>query len=357
MWPIITKFTLTPEGAVLAGIIISALLGAFVVGDGLRTQGRAKLSGLLMQGILLFVVGSIAAVAMPAFVALPDTIEIPITGWGVLTVAGMCTGYLIQRRLAARDDIDREHVFNLWLFGGTCALIGARLLHVVLNWQVVAPRPLSALAFWDGGLVWLGAAIGYAIFIVIYFNKYALPIRLLDHLAIGFALGHGIARVGCFLGGCCWGQPTDAFWGVAFVPESLAFISMVDTQTIEATAAATPHVHPTQLYEAFAEWTIGAVLLYRLHKAARPGTVAALYFILYPLARFTIEVYRDDPDRQFLIGSVSTSQVISLAVLPVALIAMMLLARRAASSGTAAPPPVGRTPTASPGGDSGETLR
>ena len=78
------------------------------------------------------------------------------------------------------------------------------------------------------------------------------------------------------------------------------------------------HLHPTQLYESFAMLVVFGVLVF-LHRRKRfDGQVLIGYMILYPVVRFIIEFFRDDP-RGDLFGltsltGLSTSQIISLVV-------------------------------------------
>ena len=84
---------------------------------------------------------------------------------------------------------------------------------------------------------------------------------------------------------------------------------------------------PVQLYEA-----AGCFLLFLLleHLASRgwPGDrLLAVYLALYSVFRFLLEFLRGDAARGFL-GPLSTSQVLSLAVLAVVLLAHLLHHRR-----------------------------
>ena len=111
--------------------------------------------------------------------------------------------------------------------------------------------------------------------------------------------GHCLGRVGCFLGGCCFGKPTDSAFGVVF-PEGS------DPYGFYGGAIA---VHPTQLYEAAFLLALFFVLFFWLKKDALP-----FYCILYGAWRFGIEFLRAD-DRGSLFGlPLSPSQVISVAL-------------------------------------------
>ena len=55
------------------------------------------------------------------------------------------------------------------------------------------------------------------------------------------------------------------------------------------------HLHPTQLYESFAMLAVFACLFICIAKKSFNGQVLIGYMILYPIIRFTIEFFRDDP--------------------------------------------------------------
>src|SRR5262245_51196494 len=89
--------------------------------------------------------------------------------------------------------------------------------------------------------------------------------RFLDAAAAGVALATVCARIGCFLGGCCYGVPTHSFLGVHF-PEGHAGMEQL-------VAAGDPRgLHPTQLYLAGSALLIAAVVLaMRRRGVGRPG--------------------------------------------------------------------------------------
>jgi phosphatidylglycerol---prolipoprotein diacylglyceryl transferase len=134
-----------------------------------------------------------------------------------------------------------------------------------------------------------------------------------DIFAPGLALGHGIGRLGCFAAGCCWGKPTHLPWAVTFTSES----------TTTGVPLNVP-LHPTQLYEAFAEAIICAVLIWRLNKPHADGRVIGLYGLLYGVVRFAVEFVRDHDASNPLGGPFTLEQWISLLV---ALVGLYLAVR------------------------------
>ena len=70
-------------------------------------------------------------------------------------------------------------------------------------------------------------------------------------------------------------------------------------------------IHPTQLYEAFAEFVIFGLLYWRIRKPHGQGGIIGMYLMLYSAARFTVEFFRVHEQGNLLNGPLDTSQWIS----------------------------------------------
>lgn len=125
---------------------------------------------------------------------------------------------------------------------------------------------------------------------------------------VPFVIFHFIGRIGCFLGGCCYGRVTDSIFGVYFpdIPDSGIYHHG-------------QKLFPTQLFEA-----IGLVgLAIALHFVKRDKF--PLYLIAYAVLRFCLEFLRDD-DRGTTVLGISPSQLIAISVLVVT-IAYLIIKR------------------------------
>jgi phosphatidylglycerol---prolipoprotein diacylglyceryl transferase len=83
---------------------------------------------------------------------------------------------------------------------------------------------------------------------------------------------------------------------------------------------------PTQLIEAIANLLLFAGLLWLWKRRKFDGQIIFAYFIAYSVIRFTIEFWRDDPRGAFL--GLSTSQLISVVMLPLGIALMIYYGRR-----------------------------
>jgi len=252
----------------------------------------------------------------------------PINTYGVFLALAFLCAILITVKLAARDGLPREKIYDLCLWMLLCSLIGSKILMLFTEPEYRDhPLQLLSLDFLRSGGVFYGGLIGAILSGYLLMRRYKLPWwKTADACAPGIALGNFFGRQGCFAAGCCWGKPTTLPWGVKFTELGHEITGVpLDVR-----------LHPTQLYESFAMLLVFFFLLW-LHKHRRfNGQVILLYALLYSVIRFAIEFLRDDP-RGDLFGlttltGLSTSQLISLIVGGGALVLLILRWRRAAAT-------------------------
>src|SRR5262245_14227238 len=258
----------------------------------------------------------------------PELFKIPYLNftfntYGFLLALAFIAGLYVMGRLAARDGLEKQKVYDLGLWVLAASLVGSKLLMVITEWDSFYrdnPRQIFTLDFFRSGGVFYGGFIGAVIASLIVMRAYKLPWwRTADAFAPGVALGQMIGRIGCFSAGCCWGKPTTGFCGVHFtdrgheitgVPTMVAHTydpvqkSVWEDRLGGLTAPL--HLHPTQLYEVGATLAIFIVLLVIFRHRRFYGQVILAYALLYAVARFIIEFWRDDP-RGDIFG-LSTSQ-------------------------------------------------
>jgi phosphatidylglycerol:prolipoprotein diacylglycerol transferase len=182
----------------------------------------------------------------------------PINTYGVLLALAFLLALVVAARLAERDGLPRERIYDLGLWLLLAAIIGSKLLLLVVEPEYRAdPARLLSLDFLRSGGVFYGGFLGAVLTAYVLVRRYELPWwQTADACAPGIALGQAIGRQGCFAAGCCWGKPTDAPWGVRFSELG----HQVTGVPIDA------HLHPTQLYESFRR-----LLLLRPARLAAPA--------------------------------------------------------------------------------------
>jgi phosphatidylglycerol:prolipoprotein diacylglycerol transferase len=251
---------------------------------------------------------------------------LPIAGWTAyqLLLATSCTlGFALVMPWASRNHLPRGRVFLTLVAVMLAALVGARWLPWLLSgcprFDAASDLPL----FVHGGLA--GAVLALAVSAWLA----ELPlVGLLDALAVPFALGLALSRVGCFLTGCDFGSPCGGFpLGVRYpawtapsghLANPPALLDHLARGWLPAGATASLPVHPVQLYEAALGFTMAAFLMWRSRRrpTPAPGQLAALTLLVYGLGRFVLELLRGDADRGVgVLGSLlSAPQLVSLAL-------------------------------------------
>jgi phosphatidylglycerol:prolipoprotein diacylglycerol transferase len=238
--------------------------------------------------------------------------------YGVLLAAAYLFGLKLAMTRAAARGLDGAKVLDLGIYIIISALVGAKLLLLITEFRTFSANPAELLTLARSGGVFYGGLILAVTVALWYIRRTGLPLwTTCDVFAPGIALGHVIGRFGCLFAGCCYGKPTDRPWGITF------------TDTFAAANVGTPlgiPLHPTQLYEAGAEFLILMVLLATERRGRPfPGRTFWLYLLLYAVSRFVIEFYRGDP--RGAVGIFSTSQFISVILAPLAVVMLVYLAR------------------------------
>jgi phosphatidylglycerol:prolipoprotein diacylglycerol transferase len=225
--------------------------------------------------------------------------------YGILVALGFLAGLWVATRLARQAGLNTEAVFNLGFYSALAAMLGAKIMMILVDLPYYTQNPgeIFSLATLQAGGVFYGGLLAALAVAAWYMRKTQLPALLTaDVFAPGIALGHAIGRLGCFAAGCCYGVECRLPWAVKFtdpasqVPRGLLGVPL----------------HPTELYESFAEFLIFGILYWRIHKAHSPGMIISLYLMLYSTARFIVEFFRVHEQGNLWGGPLDTSQWLSI---------------------------------------------
>jgi phosphatidylglycerol:prolipoprotein diacylglycerol transferase len=232
--------------------------------------------------------------------------------YGVLVALGFVAGLAVAVRLAGREGLDKDRIFNLGVYLALIGMIGAKAFLVAQDWDYYSanPRQIFSFSTLQSGGIFLGGFLVAIAFAVLYLRRAQLPfLKVADSFVPGIALGHAFGRLGCFAAGCCWGEPTAVAWAVQFTDPYAHQIVGVPLGV---------DLHPTQLYESAALLLIFA-FLYRLHARKQfDGQVLGWYLLLYPAARFLIEFARDHASNAWLWQNrLSDAQGVSLLLIAI----------------------------------------
>jgi phosphatidylglycerol:prolipoprotein diacylglycerol transferase len=243
-----------------------------------------------------------------------------IYSYGILLAAAYLLGLQFALVRARARGLNPQRVMDLGIWIIVSALIGAKLLLLIVDFRQFTSSPRELLGLARSGGVFYGGLIAAVVVALWYLRRHELPLwTTTDVFAPGIALGHIVGRLGCLMAGCCFGRPTSVPWAITFRdPAAAANVG---------TPLGIP-LHPTQLYDAVAEALILIVLL-ALERRGRSfaGRTFWSYMLLYGVSRFFIEFYRGD-SRGLVFDTLSTSQFVSVILVPLAMTMLFVLSRR-----------------------------
>ncbi|WP_169753535.1 prolipoprotein diacylglyceryl transferase [Campylobacter mucosalis] len=217
-----------------------------------------------------------------------------------LLVALALAKYFVKKdRLPITDKMLDSYFF--WVEVGV--ILGARLgwvlmysgdawFYITQPWQIFNP-------FYAGefvgirGMSYHGAVVGFLLSTWLFCKKYRQNLWLyLDLCAISIPLGYVFGRIGNFLNQELFGRVTDVPWAINVLGAMR---------------------HPSQLYEAFLEGFVVFVVLFVYRKYQKfQGELICLYAMLYTLARFVCEFFREpDVGLGFIFLNFSMGQILS----------------------------------------------
>lgn len=241
---------------------------------------------------------------------------IEIHAYGFMVAIAFLVGIYISIRYARKVGIGAEVILDLAIWVIIAAIVGSRLLYVVGRWNDFKGNLLDIVMVQKGGLAFLGGFLLALLVVYIFSLRKKIPIlRLFDVLAPGLSIGYAIARVGCFLNGCCFGVPTRWPWGLIFPPDALAYLTFPHV-----------HIHPTQLYSLFSMLIVFGLIVYLWKNRKYDGQIFFIWLILYAVYRFTVEFFRFCPPELYVLG-LDPGQVIALGMFLAGVIGLVVMGR------------------------------
>lgn len=261
-----------------------------------------------------------------------DVFGFTIPGYGLFAGIAFLSSYGLAWWLGKKTPLGGDHATTLYLLAACGALVGSRILQVIVERERFEGDLVGGLLRPEGG-IWYGALLGSITTVFVFARvKKLSPLLALDVMAPAWSLAHAVGRVGCFLGGCCFGVPHDGGLAVVFPKNSAAYTELGHHNAMYVNEQGTVALFPVQLFEAAGEMVLVGVLIALLLRGAKNGAVILTYAGAYAVLRFVLEWWRFDPVRGWVIeGVLSTSQLIALFMLGGALALAWSLRRKAAA--------------------------
>jgi phosphatidylglycerol:prolipoprotein diacylglycerol transferase len=353
MLPVLFTVTIQPSWGLWVWMAVSIAVGAW------QWRGARKAGENPRQALKAFVywtagssavlLAAVRALGGQSILNLSQPLAVPVHTYGILVAGGFLVAMSMAARAAERSGLDKEKVLDLSFGILVAAMIGSRVLFIIVNWDEYAHDLVGIFEFWKGGLVFYGGFIGAVLFSIWYMRRHQMEFfPYADALAPTVAVGQALGRLGCFSAGCCWGEACDAHYALAarFPPESLAYQSQASNHLIAPGALSTIPIHPTQLYEALGTALIFLFLTYWRSRKRFHGEILALYLMMYAPLRAVVETFRGDEERgrvfNFLGGwarhawwNLSTSELISVGIFAAGVAIYVIQSRKALSTAPA----------------------
>jgi phosphatidylglycerol:prolipoprotein diacylglycerol transferase len=273
----------------------------------------------------------------------PTLLDLPLPGglhfafgaYGTMLALGMLAAAWVSGRHGRLLGLRRRDAFDLGLWLLAAGVLGAHLLYIASNCESYFAGGGEAGPGWTaslrrGGLAYYGGLAAAFPVLWLWGRRRGIPYPdLLDFVAPLGALGLAVTRVGCFLNGCCYGEPTGLPWAVVFPPGSQPQQAQTALGLIAPGAPSLP-VHPVQLYECAAALAMFAWQWARFPRRRFAGEVVAAFGFLYGSWRFAIEWLRADSDGwRPGAHALNSSQVLSLVVIALAALGWWAVRRAA----------------------------
>jgi len=222
----------------------------------------------------------------------PTLIElgpVAVRTYGFLLALAFISGIWFTARRARKEGLGSQWLPDLSLIVLVSAIVGSRFFYVIYHLEEFEGHILDMInpiqstgEIGIGGLSMFGGLVLAIICGIIYIHIKKLTVwRIADVVAPSIMLGLGIARIGCFLNGCCFGKLSQSYFAVIFPPDSPAGYMFPDTP-----------IFPIQLVASLSGFFIFGILL-ALEKFKRfHGFTFWLMLAFYSVARFTIDFFR-----------------------------------------------------------------
>lgn len=222
--------------------------------------------------------------------------SILIPSYGASAAVGVLLALYLAQRTARIAGLNAGRVWNLCVVALFAALVGQRLLLVIINWNELRLHPawLLTLAMVHHPLLGLAGALMGAGAAALYARWRRLPLAsTADALAAPLALGLAFEQLGALLAGSDYGTETAVRWAVTY------------TNPLTTLWSGTPlgvPLHPVQAYAALGFLTLSILLLVGLPARRQQGDVAGLCLMGMGVVVYITEMWRDTAGRGAMLG-------------------------------------------------------
>ena len=227
---------------------------------------------------------------------------ITIYWYSVFILTAFVVGYFLTTREFKRHNLSLSFLNDYFFYLVPIVILGARIYYVIFEWDYYSRNLSQILAVWNGGLAIHGGVFAGIIFTIYYTKKHNVnTLKLMDIAAPALILGQAIGRWGNFFNQEAYGPATSL--------SSLMDLHLpqfvIDGMRINGT-----YYHPTFFYESMAcLFGFIIIMIVRKYKNLKLGHISSIYFVVYGVTRFFIEIMRQD---SLMLGNIKVAQLVSL---------------------------------------------
>lgn len=247
--------------------------------------------------------------------------SIPVPVYGTLIALSYIIGTVLISRRASLYGYTKGNIYIASILAAIGIIVGAKLLYFltvlptyIRHWNIVKKSIPYAIYYGFSGYVFYGGLAGDIFMIYLYCVQMDFSFfRFMNVITPAIPFIHSIGRIGCFMGGCCYGIEYNGIFSIHFPHNELI-------NGLDSTGR-----FPIQLLESFALFALFILFYFHSNKIYPDGFLILLYLIAYGILRFFTEFLRADTERG-VIFSLSTSQWISIFVV---ILGIFMLKRKA----------------------------
>lgn len=215
-----------------------------------------------------------------------------IHSYGIIVALALVIGLLLVEKKSLDQGIGATQFWDLAGWVLLAGVAGARLYHVLTDYDLYVFQPWRALFIWQGGLSIIGAVGGGGLALWWQARRSNLSLAMLLDLTIfGLPVAQSIGRWGNWVNQELYGLPTQLPWGI-----------YIDPQHRLAGFEQATHYHPLFAYEAILTGGVGVTLWlgYDWISQRWPqlqigrGAIFTSYIAYYAMIRFGLDFLRPD---------------------------------------------------------------
>ena len=227
----------------------------------------------------------------------PNVLFLGLNLYDILIFVGLIAALIVFRVLSDKKQMTtkNQRVFLIIALPAICiGFLFAALFQGFYEVLAGNAFTMTKITFF-GGLI--GGAAVYLLLTFLY-NLLLVPqeekelfhgefLTVVELAPASITIAHALGRLGCLMGGCCYGAETDAWYGVSTPMESFKVV-------------------PIPLFEALFLFALFAVIVLMIIKG-KWGTMF-LYLVGYGVWRFVIEFFRTDSRGETIVSGITPSQ-------------------------------------------------